>query len=630
VEILKRLAHPRWLVAAGWLAFQLYILYEPAPPMIQRPVHIAFALAAAFLFLPLGPAAWQRAIDWLLLAATGAVLAYYLLDFQRLYERMDNVDPVLVQDLVFGTLVLLLLFEATRRAVGWSLLAVVLAFVAYGFFGYWFPGWLEFGGFEFATFIEIVTMATHGILGVTTETSVTFVFYFILFGVVYSATGGGALFMDTALRAVGKRKGGAAKSAIVSSALFGSVSGSAVANVVATGVFTIPLMKRTGYSGEEAGAHEATASTGGQLMPPVMGIAAFVMAELLAIPYARIALAGLIPALAFYFALYMVVDLKAKRRRVGSLDSGELAGIPAVLPRLHLFLAPITLIGLLVAGYSATMAAMAASVIALASCFLRAATRIGLKAAIEMIEEIAHQAAQVAIPIITIGVIIAVAIQSNLALKFSTQLISISGGTLIGAMLFIILGCLIMGMGLPTVAAYIIGAILFVPAITRLGIDPLAAHFFVMYYCVMSMITPPVALASYAAAGLAKADAMRTGWEAFKLSFVLFLIPFSFAFDPALLWSGPYGWIALAFVSMMGATFGWAVLLEGYVVTAIGWMERALFGAASLTIIFGKTGTLVWGGGCAALVLLVAWTTVIRPRVIRRNDGAKSGQAMLP
>ena len=232
-----------------------------------------------------------------------------------------------------------------------------------------------------------------------------------LFGVVYGATGGGALFMDSALRLVGRRKGGAAKSAIVSSAMFGTISGSAVANVVSTGVFTIPLMKRTGYTPEEAGAHEATASTGGQLMPPVMGIAAFVMAELLAIPYARVALAGLIPAVAYYFALYMIVDLKAKRRKVGTLEPQELVGIPPIWPRAHLFLAPIALIWLLVAGYSATTAAMVASVVALGSCLLRRDTRIGFAQAVAMIDDLAKQAAQVAVPIIAIGIIIAVAIQ---------------------------------------------------------------------------------------------------------------------------------------------------------------------------------------------------------------------------
>jgi len=239
-----------------------------------------------------------------------------------------------------------------------------------------------------------------------------------------------------------------------------------------------------------------------------------------------------------------------------------------------------------------------------------------------MVEEIARQAAQVAVPIIAIGVIIAVAIQSNLALKFSSQLIELSGGTLLGAMVMIIVGCIIMGMGLPTVAAYIIGAILFVPALTKLGIEPLAAHFFVMYYCVLSMITPPVALASYAAAGLAKADAMKTGWLAFKKSFVLFLIPFAFAFDPALLWAGPVGWIALAFFSMMAATFAWAVTLEGYIGGEIGWIERLLFGIVALTILFAPTGHDFWWVGCAGMLALCGWAIWLRPRLAAQRTGA--------
>jgi TRAP transporter 4TM/12TM fusion protein len=462
-------------------------------------------------------------------------------------------------------------------------------------------------------------MATHGILGVTTETSVNFVWYFILFGVVYSATGGGQLFIDAALRLVGRRPGGAAKAEIVASAFFGTISGSAVANVVATGIFTIPLMKRTGYSPEEAAAHEATASTGGQLMPPVMGIAAFVMAELLATPYGRIALAGLIPAVAYYFALYMIVHLKARRRGIGTLSANDIAGVGPIAPRAYLFAPPLVLIALLVLDYSAVTAAMVASIAALAICYARAGSRLGARGWVDLVEEVARQAAQVAVPIIAIGIIIAVAIQSNLALKFSTQLIELSGGTLIGAMLMIIVGCIVMGMGLPTVAAYIIGAILFVPALTKLGVDVLAAHFFVMYYCVLSMITPPVALASYAAAGLAKADSMKTGWIAFKLSLVLFLIPFAFAFDPALLWSGPLGWIALAFASMMAATFAWAVFLEGYVTAPVGWPERLAFCAVALVVIFAPTGTPWWWGGCAGFAALIGWVLLVLPYLRARS-----------
>jgi TRAP transporter 4TM/12TM fusion protein len=609
VDEVKRLLSPRWLLAAAWLAFQLYLLYDPLPLQIARPVHICAALGIVFLFRTK-----NRLLDATLLAASAAVLAYYLWHWQRLYERMENVDAVLPVDLVMGTLVLLVIAEAVRRTVGWALLWVIIGFVAYGFFGFVFPGWLGFQGFGYELFIEFMTMAQHGILGVTTETSVNFVFYFILFGVVYSATGGGQLFIDSALRLVGQRKGGAAKSEIVASAFFGTISGSAVANVVATGIFTIPLMKRTGYSPEEAAAHEATASTGGQLMPPVMGIAAFVMAELLAVPYARIALAGLIPALAYYFALYMVVDLKAKHRNLGNLTAADLAAVRPILARAQLFLPPIVLIALLASDYSATTAAMAASISALLVCWFRCDTRLSFRGFLDMIEEVAKQAAEVAVPIIAIGIIVAVAIQSNLALKFSTQLIALSGGTLIGAMLVIIVGCIVMGMGLPTVAAYIIGAILFVPALTKLGIPALQAHFFVMYYCVLSMITPPVALASYAAAGIARADSMKTGWLAFKLSLVLFLIPFAFAFDGALLWEASAPRIGFAFASMMAATFSWAVFLEGYLNGPIGWAERLAHCAASLAVIFAPTGTLWWGVGCVAIALLVGWAMLLRVR----------------
>jgi TRAP transporter 4TM/12TM fusion protein len=387
-------------------------------------------------------------------------------------------------------------------------------------------------------------------------------------------------------------------------------------------------MKRTGYTAEEAGAHEATASTGGQLMPPVMGIAAFVMAELLATPYARIAIAGVIPAVAYYFALYMVVHLKARHRGIGTLPAGDLVGIAPIAPRAYLFLPPLVLIAILVlSNRSAVYAAMVAAAVALAICYLRPQSRLGLRGWVDMVEEVAKQASQVAVPIIAIGIIIAVAIQSNLALKFSSQLIELSGGTLIGAMLLIILGCLVMGMGLPTVAAYIIGAILFVPALTKLGIDPLAAHFFVMYYCVLSMITPPVALASYTAAGVAKADSMKTGWLAFKLSLVLFLIPFAFAFDPALLWSGPIGWIAAAFGSMMAATFAWAVFLEGYLGRPLGWLVRLAFCPVALAMLLAPTAHPVWWGGCAGFAALAAWALAVRGRPVRPGAGMPKADA---
>ena len=609
-------------VALIWLFFQLYIVLYPLHPMIQRPVHMFLAVILTVLFQPLGERGWRRVVDWLLTAAALASILYYLLVSTRLIERMENVDPVFPHDMLFGTIVVLLILEATRRVVGWSLLSVILAFLVYGFLGPWFPGWLKFQGFDPELYIEILTMTGHGLLGITTETSVTLVFYFIAFAAVYSASGGGQLFIDLALKAVGRQKGGAAKSAVISSAMFGTISGSAVANVVATGVFTIPLMKRTGYPPEYAGAQEAIASTGGQLMPPVMGIAAFVMAELLQVPYGRIALAGAIPAIAYYFALFMIVDLRARRTGIGSLGAEDLAVTSPVLPRLHLFLAPLSLIAYLVLGYSATYAALMGTGVAFVAPFLRKSTRLTLRTLRPMIDDIGKQAAQVAIPIAAIGIIIAVAIQSNLAIKFSTRLIEISGGTLLGAMIFIIIGCIIMGMGMPTVAAYIIGAVLFVPALRKLGIPELASHMFVMYYSVLSMITPPVALASYAAASLAKANFMRTGWIAFRQSIVLFLIPFAFAFDDALLWNGPVWWILIAFSSLTVGTVAWAVTLEGYLAGVISWAERGLFCFASLAIIFAPTGTFWWGVGTALALGLAAWCIMLRPRLLAAKAAA--------
>ena len=460
----------------SWLGFQIYIIFFPQAPLFQRPLHLTLALALVLLTKPLAArdvpsligskvgSGITRGLDVLLLVGVGAVMGYYVLSATRLTERIEGIDEVLPVDVAFGVLLLILLLEGVRRAVGWSLLSVLLLFLAYGLAGNSFPGWLRFGGFDVPEGIEILTMTVNGVLGITTATSLQFVFYFVLFGAVYSAIGGGRLFIDIGLKAAGRHMGGAAKAAAISSSLMGSISGSAVANVATTGVFTIPLMRRAGYSAPMAGAVEAIASTGGQLMPPIMGVAAFVVAEMLQVNYRRIALAGLIPALAFYLAVFLYVDLQARRRGADEAPCREAESHAPIGPCLYLLIPPAMLVGVLSAGYSATYSAVVASASCIPVAFFRPERRPGFRDLVETADRAARQAAQVAVPIAAIGIIIAVAIQSNLALKFSSQLIAGSGGTLYGAMVLIILGCIIMGMGLPTVAAYIIGAILFVPA----------------------------------------------------------------------------------------------------------------------------------------------------------------------
>lgn len=613
-------------VGTIWIVFQIYVLIYPQQPLIERPLHLVLALIALWLWFPLKSSRWwAHAIDFGLLGSTLAAAVYYLTSAERLTNRMEGIDPVLPQDVVFGILILVALLEGVRRAVGWSLLGVLLAFLAYAVAGPWLPGWLEFSGFSGPELIEILSMSLNGVLGVTTETSLQFVFYFILFGAVYSAAGGGQLLIDIGLRIGGKTEGGTAKAAVIASGMMGTISGSAVANVTATGVFTIPLMRRAGYSAETAAAIEALASTGGQLMPPVMGVAAFVLAEMLQMPYAEVAIAGLIPALAFYVSIFLLVDLEARKTGIGTLrDQSEVRTAP-ILPRLYLLSPPVAMVALLAAGYSASLAAVISSVVCLL-CGLFGRERLSHWSDWRaLVEDITRQACHVAVPIAAIGMIIAVAIQSNLALKFSGHLIAQGGGSLIGAMLLIVVGCIVMGMGLPTVAAYIIGAILFVPSLLKLGIPELAAHFFVMYYCVLSMVTPPVALASYAAAGLAGARTMTTGARAFRMSLVTFLVPFAFAFDSRLLAQDGWGWALAGLVSLVAGTSGWAVGLAGFLRRNLRMWERIVFAALGAGVIVFPTGRLSWLFSLLALGAFYGWSLLLRlPGASTRGNRAVS------
>jgi len=591
------------------IVFQYWILVHPQPPLLARPVHLMLALFLVFLWNPLRedklPVWAGRAIDGLILAAVVGFAVYYWLSITRIEERIENVSPVFAQDTIFGIIFVLLLLEGVRRTTGWILVWVILAFLAYGTFAFVIPIG-GFRGFGLEEYVEILLMTTSGVFGVTTETSVSFVFYFIAFGIVYAAIGGGKLFIDMSIRLVGRATGGGQKVAVIGSSLMGTITGSAVANVAAVGVFTIPLMKQSGVPAERAAATEAIASTGGQLMPPVMGVAAFVMAELLGVPYAQIALAGVIPAIAYYVALYILVDLNARKTGLGTLPAQTVDTVDPVLPRLHLLTPPVLLIICMMMNYSAQTAAMYATLACFPVAFIRKRERFGFSRLLDMVRDTGKQAAEIAVPIGAIGIVIAIAIQSNLALKFSSGLISFGGGTLAGSLILIVIGCIIMGMGLPTVAAYIIGAVLYAPALQKLGVPQLSAHFFVMYYCVLSMVTPPVALAAYAAAGLAKTSPWTTGWIAFEMSFVAFLIPFAFVADPALLFQGPIINVIIASIGLIVPTAIWAIGLTGFFKRSLGWLDRIFLMVCGVVAIVAPTASLFWWIGNAAGVLFLA------------------------
>ncbi|MBM3604150.1 MAG: TRAP transporter fused permease subunit [Alphaproteobacteria bacterium] len=607
------------VLSIAYVGFLISQFFSPSSPLAAASFHVFMAVALVFAWTPLQWESRAGRVAGRLLDIGGVVLSLaivviYAGEIYRLERRFEMIDPVLPVDIFLHVAGLFLIFEAVRRSVGWSLLTVVLAFLAYGYLGPWFPGWMAFPGFTLPTQTELISMKTDGIFGVTASAAINFVFYFVLFGAVFTATGGGQLFIDLAMRMTARLKGGAAKMSLVGSALFGMVSGSAIANTTSTGVLTIPIMHRSGYTKEQAAATEAIASTGGQLMPPIMGVAAFVMADMLGIPYGTIAAAALIPAAAFYFALFVIVDLRARKTGAGNV-APELLDIPPVMPRVHLLLAPVAMIATLIAGYSAPYAALVGTAIALIAPMLRKATRYDVKQLYETVMDTARQMAWISAPLAAVGVVMVVATQSNLALKFVRLLSDMGTGNLYLSLLMVILGCIIMGMGLPTVAAYIIGSLVFVPALMDLGVDRLAANLFVLYYCVLSMVTPPVALCSYAAAGIAKSNANRTGLIAFGYSLVIFLVPFGFINDPHVLWQGNAAQISVGAAGMLLATFCWAVFLMGWLRGNLSLIERGAFAILSVALVVTPTLSTGWIISVAATALIMMWRFALRPRL---------------
>lgn len=598
-------------ISFSYIFFLIKQFFVPVSPLMAASVHVFMATSLIFCFKPIeikeGSLKYlTRLLDIVLIAAALLICVHFITDIDRLETRLEMIDDILLSDKLVFIVGLLLIFEGVRRSVGFSLLSVIIFFVIYAYFGPYFPGWTEFRGFPISEMTEIITMKTDGIFGVTASTAVNFVFFFVMFGSIFTLTGGGSIFIDIAMLATAKLTGGAAKMSLLGSALFGMVSGSAVANTTSTGVLTIPIMCRSGYSKEQAAATEAIASTGGQLMPPIMGVAAFVMADMLGIPYTDIAAAGLIPAAGFYFALFIIIDLRARKTGIGNITAEDLK-IEPIKPRLHLLASPLVLIGVLLAGYSAPYAAFIGSVIALITPFIKKSTRYPLNNLYTMVMDVAKQMAWVSVPLASVGIIMVIATQSNLAFKFVELLTEVGANNLYLSLIMVILGCIIMGMGLPTVAAYIIGSIIFVPALTDMGVSVLAGNLFVMYYCVLSMVTPPVALCSYAAAALANGNSTKTGLYAFSYALVIFLIPFSFISDPAVLWQGTIFSILLAFSGMMLATFSWAVFLQGWLKKDLNIIERIVFLVASISLIIERSGTAYWLLMVAVNVVAILW-----------------------
>jgi TRAP transporter 4TM/12TM fusion protein len=555
---------------------------------LHRALHLMFACVLTFGCFDLKGKKRDGKFhleDWILVALSIFSLGYMVLENKVLENRISFVTPFSPLQLVVLIVIAVLVLEATRRLTGLTLPVACLVFLAYAFWGDKIPGVLGHAPFTFRRILEQVSVTSEGIFGSSLGISATYVVIFIILAGFLETTGAGQFFIDIASSATGTRRGGPAKIAVLGSCLFGSISGSSVANVVSTGTFTIPLSKSVGYPNHFAAAVEAVASTGGQLMPPVMAAVAFIMADNLSVPYITICGAALIPALLYYWSLFTTVDTKAVKLGIAGLPRDSLPKARAVLKNGWFLALPfVVLIALLMMSYTPMMAGFYAIISLIVVLLIFDRKKLNWANITNALESGAKGVLSVSVTSACAGIIVGVIMITGLGLKFTSIITSVSQGNLFIALLLSAIVAIILGMGLPTVPAYIVMSSLVAPALIKMGVAPMAAHMFVLYFAVLSCITPPVAIASYAAAAIADANAVRVGFESVRLAVVAYIIPFVFVYNPVLLFEGSIIEIVLSFVTAaMGCLcLTWAI--EGVVENKIPWWLRliSLIGAALL------------------------------------------------
>ncbi|WP_137390149.1 TRAP transporter permease [Rhodoligotrophos defluvii] len=602
------LATPAALLALAWSAAQIaFAIWPTIDTLSQRALHVSFAIALAFAMLASKAGPTQRWIDNLLAILALAPGLYIVLNSDYLTSgRIIGLDPVRPLDYIFGLLVIALLFIASYRVMGLGLAIFAMVFVAYFFIGPYLPGELahRYSGLE--RFIDSQYLSLDGLYGVPVGVSVSTVFYFVLFAAIYDAFGGGRLIIELAMALTGRRVGGPAKAAVVASGLLGMVSGSAVANVMSTGIFTIPLMRHSGYSARFAGGVEAAASTGAQLVPPVMGAAAFIMADFLRIPYQTIVLAAIAPSIAYYLALLLMVDLEARRRKVAPISAEREPIRDVLIQRGHLLLPLLWLAYRIIVGFPVEMAAIEASAATVVIGMLRPATRQPAIALAASLAVAAERAVTVALPCALAGIVVAVISFTGLGTKFTGLMITLSGGSMAVLLALTMLASLVLGAGMPTTSAYIMAAVLLAPSLAAIGVPSLAAHFFIFYFAILSMVTPPVALSAYAAAAITGGSASSTGWQAFALSLPGFIIPFAIIIHPGLLLMGSPLSLMWGFGNILLGLIGIAIAVVGWLFRPLRPIERAIFAVLGLVNVLPG----LWVTIASALILALAGAAI--------------------
>ncbi|EZH66496.1 hypothetical protein DH09_11240 [Bacillaceae bacterium JMAK1] len=582
----------------------------------QRSIHLAFALVLVFaLYRPTKNQEGKR-IPWYDIVAILLVLGsfqYFALNAIDISARLTYVTPLSTMELVIGVVASILLIEATRRVVGRAFTIIVLVFLAYGFFGQYLPGGLEHRGFDLMWILDHLFYSTMGVFSTPLGVSATFIFLFILFGKFLEVSGAGNFFINLSVGLMGKYRGGPAKTAVAGSAILGTISGSAVANTATTGPFTIPLMKRTGYKGTFAAAVEAVSSAGGQIIPPIMGAAAFIIASYLGVPYIEVAIAAIIPAILYYVCVYFQVDLRAKKDGLDGMPKEMIPKVKTVLKEGGMFSLPLLIIVImLVMGYSPMRAALFAIASVIVVAAFKAATRLSFGTMFKALDLGARAALETAIACASAGFIIGVISMTGIGLQFSSMILAISGDSLFITLLLTMVASLLLGLGLPTVAAYIVQVPLTIPALVQLGVEPMAAHLFVFYFAILSAITPPVALASFAASGIANTNPLHTSLVALRLGIAGFIVPFMFVYGPSLIWIGTPGEVVMTLSTALVGVFALSAAIEGWWIRGTYWYERiALFVAAIMLVV---PDFLVSLAGLAIFVIVFVLQKWVTPK----------------
>ncbi len=585
----RRLTGVQGIFISLWLAaMALFHLYTAGiatmPITIQRAVHLTFAIVAVFILYPASRKSSKLKTpwyDWLLAIAAGGVTGYIIFFFNDIARR--GAEPI-EYEIYLGVAAILLVLEAGRRVVGNVLPCMSVIFLLYCYFGNYAPGIFQIRGYSLNRIIQHMYLTPEGIFGLALGVSATFVIVFIIFGAYLSQSGGAKFFNELALAIAGSKPGGPAKVAVVASGLLGTINGSSVANVATTGTFTIPLMKKVGYPPFYAGAVEACASTGGQLMPPIMGAGAFIMSEFLNIPYLSIAAAAIIPALIYYTAIFTNVHIRARKQKLMGIPKEDLPSVRTVMRSDgHLLIPVIVVIVTLLMKYTPLRAGFIGVVAVIAVSSLKKNTRMSLRDNFNALVEGARGGLGVALACALVGFIVGTSSLTSLGLTISNNIIEISGGHLMLTLVMAMVACLVLGMGLPTTANYIVCSTIIAPALIGMKVLPLSAHLFVFYFGIMADLTPPVCLAAFTGAGIAGASPAKTGMTATRIALASYLLPYCFVYNPMLLLQNVE--IVELVVLVVSAVLGVIALagsFEGWFYRDLKSYERVLFGIIAL------------------------------------------------